>query len=69
MRGEFATLIKSKFLANVDISWFKISNVCPLIFLLLALKIETNHEPFSLNVVVVAAVIESCCFSPLGALD
>lgn len=51
----------------MDISWLKTSNVCP--FLLLALKIKINHEPFSLNVVVVAVVIDSSCFSTLGALD
>ena len=65
MRGEFVTLIKANFLLMW--TYRKISNVCP--FLLLGLKIKINHEPFSLNVVVVAAVIESCCFSTLGALD
>lgn len=65
--GRICPAYYSKFLANLDISWLKTSNVCP--FLLLALKIKINHEPFSLNVVIVAAVIDSCCFSTLGALD
>ena len=68
MRGEFVTLIKANFLLMwMYLNWLKISNVCP--FLLLALKIKINHEPFSLDVVVVAAVFESCCFSTLGTLD